>query len=138
MDLKTHVELLKYAVKDIKFQDRKPVDPKLLKEYQSLVGALLYCATNTRPDVAYSVGLLCRGMSYPDVKLLAMAHRVLEYLYHTRHLGLRYSATPRAVYGMSDSDMGRTALYLRLRVHALRSSHFLVIQAASQCRPLIV
>jgi hypothetical protein len=103
-ELKAHVEALTYAVKDIKFQDRKPIDPKVLKEYQSLVGALLYCATNTRPDIAYSVGLLCRGMSCPDAKLLTMAHRVLEYLYHTRHLGLRYSASPRSIYGMSDSD----------------------------------
>ena len=33
-----------------------------------------------------------------------MAHRVLEYLYHTRQLGLRYVANARDVYGMSDSD----------------------------------
>jgi hypothetical protein len=103
-ELKGHVESLTFAVKNIKFQDRVPVEPKLLKEYQSLVGALLYCATNTRPDVAYSVGLLCRGMSCPDAQLLTMAHRVLEYLYHTRQLGLRYVANPRDVYGMSDSD----------------------------------
>ena len=32
--------------------------PDLLREYQSLVGALLYCSTNTRPDVAYAVGQL--------------------------------------------------------------------------------
>ena len=34
-------------------------DPALVRRYQSLVGALLYCAVNTRPDVAYSVGYLC-------------------------------------------------------------------------------
>ena len=32
-----------------------PVDPDLLRRYQSLVGSLLYAATNTRPDVAYDL-----------------------------------------------------------------------------------
>ena len=49
------------------------VDPVLLKRYQSLVGALLYCATNTRPDVAFSVGMLCRAMSRPTPALMSAA-----------------------------------------------------------------
>eukprot|EP00965_Chrysotila_dentata_P156419 5168155-Pleurochrysis_carterae.AAC.1 len=39
--------------------------PDLVKSYQSLVGALLYCSTQTRPNVAYAVGMLCRAMSCP-------------------------------------------------------------------------
>eukprot|EP00965_Chrysotila_dentata_P080088 2642510-Pleurochrysis_carterae.AAC.1 len=39
--------------------------PDLRSSYQSLVGALLYCSTQTRPDVAYAVGMLCRTMSCP-------------------------------------------------------------------------
>ena len=79
-------------------------DAKLLTSYQSLVGALLYCATNTRPDVAYSVGMLCRAMARPTPDLLDDAHIVLEYLYRTRTLGLRYVCSDRPLYGMSDSD----------------------------------
>jgi len=78
----------------------------LLAEYQSLVGALLYCATNSRPDVAFAVGLLCRSMSRPTPELLLAAQRVLGYLYRNRQLGLRYQADAKPLHGASDSDWG--------------------------------
>ena len=79
-------------------------DLALLKRYQSLVGALLYASTNTRPDVAFSVGMLCRAMARPTPELMEDALRVLGYLYRTRDLGLRYDPSPSALEGMSDSD----------------------------------
>jgi hypothetical protein len=87
-------------------QDVSDVDPHLLKAYQSLCGALLYCAVNTRPDVAYAVGMLCRAMGKPTPELYHQALRVLYYLHHHRHVGLRYGAEEFEVdmSGMSDSD----------------------------------
>ena len=41
-----------------------PPDPLLLGKYQSLVGSLLYASTNTRPDIAYAVGMLCCPAPY--------------------------------------------------------------------------
>jgi len=79
-------------------------NPELTRRYQSLVGALLYAATNTRPDVAYSVGMLCRCMARPTDQLLGDALRVLGYLYRTRTIGLRYEADRLPLYGMTDSD----------------------------------
>ena len=80
------------------------VDPDLLKRYQSIVGALLYCATNTRPDVAFAVGMLCRAMSKPTPALYAEAERAMRYLLRTRELGLRYQASRTPAHGYSDSD----------------------------------
>ena len=80
------------------------IDGALLKRYQSLVGALLYCSGNTRPDVAFAVGMLCRAMSRPTPELHADALRVLGYLYRNRHLGLRYQADQLPLAGQSDSD----------------------------------
>ena len=87
-------------------QDAADIDPKLLKDYQGLVGALLYCAVNTRPDVAYSVSLLCRAMGKPTQELYEQALRVLYYLHHTAHIGLLYEADEfnPDLSGMSDSD----------------------------------
>ena len=84
--------------------DSEPSDPELLKRYQSLVGALLYCATNTRPDIAYAVGMLCRAMGKPTPDLLLAAERVLSYLHHHSHLGLRFERSDEPLYGMTDSD----------------------------------
>ena len=83
-----------------------PPDKTLLKEYQSLVGALLYCATNTRPDVAFSVGMLCRAMSKPTPTLLKAALRVLYYLARHADIGLQYESDPSAITAFSDSDLG--------------------------------
>ena len=85
-------------------QSADSIDPALLKAYQSLVGALLYCAVNTRPDVAYAVGMLCRAMGKPTPELYLDALRVLYYLHHHRDIGLRYGASDLDMSGMSDSD----------------------------------
>eukprot|EP00965_Chrysotila_dentata_P074543 2462127-Pleurochrysis_carterae.AAC.1 len=55
----------------------RAISPDILSSCQSLVGALLYCSTQTRPDVAFAVGMLCRAMSCPTPELLEAARRVL-------------------------------------------------------------
>ena len=81
-----------------------PVDPHLLRRYQSLVGSLLYASTNTRPDVAYAVGMLCRAMARPSTELLDAALRVLAYLHQHRRIGLRYECSDAPLAGMADAD----------------------------------
>ena len=85
--------------------DEQP-DKNLLKDYQSLVGALLYCATNTRPDIAYAVGMLCRAMSKPTPPLIKAAKRVLYYLARHADVGLHYEADPSDITAYSDADLG--------------------------------
>ena len=67
-------DLVRHAMEDE--TERPPID---IKNYQKIVGALLYCATNTRPDIAYAVGMLCRAMSKPTPPLYKAATRVLHY-----------------------------------------------------------
>ena len=82
-------------------QSASTIDPALLRAYQSLIGALLSCAVNTRPDVAYAVGMLCRAMGKPTPELYLDALRVLYYLHHHREIGLRYEASDLDLSGMS-------------------------------------
>ena len=99
-----HSDDLPELVADALSQSDADVDANLRQRYQSLVGALLYCATNTRPDVAYAVGMLCRCMSKPTEDMYREAVRALCYLHRTRTLGLRYEASQRPLHGYSDSD----------------------------------
>ena len=79
-------------------------DVSFVREYQRLVGALLYAVTNTRPDGAYAVGMLCRAMAKPTPELRDAALDVLRYFVRTKDLGLCYEPSDAPLYGMSDSD----------------------------------
>ena len=68
------------------------------------MGALMYCSTQTRPDVAFAVGMLARAMGKPTPQLYAAALRVLYYLDHHKHVGLRFQPDTAPMSGMSDSD----------------------------------
>ena len=81
-----------------------PVDPNLRTSYSSLVGALLYAACHTRPDIAYAVGMLSRVLAKPTPALMAEAERVLGYLHFHKHVGLRYSPGDSTLHAFSDSD----------------------------------
>ena len=80
------------------------VDPELSRSYSSLVGALLYAACNTRPDIAYAVGMLSRALSKATPDLMAAAERVLGYLHFHSSIGLRYSPGDTTLTAFSDSD----------------------------------
>ena len=67
-----------------------PVLPNNL-QYSSLVGALIYLSTCTRPDIAYAVSALSRFTSKPTQAHWNAAQRVLVYLRKFPNLGIRYS-----------------------------------------------
>ena len=73
--------------------------------YMTVVGALLWLASFTRPDLTHAAAVLARFVSNPaHVHFLAM-QRVLTYLHATRELGLMFhpqSSAALVVY--SDAD----------------------------------
>ena len=97
-------DALPRAVSDAQASSSEPRDADLVKRYQSLVGALNYCATNTRPDIAFSVGYLSRALSCPTEELESAALRVLRYLGAHRDYGLFYDSCDDRLVGRSDSD----------------------------------
>lgn len=61
-------------------KDPVPLEGEAAERYRSLIGALLYAANITRPDIAYTVGRLCRHTANPSELHWVAAKRVLRYL----------------------------------------------------------
>jgi hypothetical protein len=59
--------------------------------YLSVVGALMYLANSTRPDIAFAVNLLGRHSAKPTKRHWVGVKIVLRYLNDTRDLGLFYN-----------------------------------------------
>lgn len=77
--------------------------------YQSLVGALLWLARCTRPDIAFAVGWLGRASHAPTRAHWHEALQTLAYLQATHFLALNYTAGPASLHGFSDADYGESA-----------------------------
>ena len=89
---------VKLEVGDEKFKD--------VREYQVLVGSLVYLMTATRPDLAFAVSWLTQHMSSPYNNHWVSAKRVLRYLRGTAGFGLGYVKLGGSVelVGYSDSS----------------------------------
>ncbi|KAI0993507.1 Retrovirus-related Pol polyprotein from transposon, partial [Podosphaera aphanis] len=61
-----------------------------VKEYQAIVGSLMYLVIGSRPDLAYTVTLLSQFSSCPNKSHLQAAKRTLRYLAATADWDLSY------------------------------------------------
>lgn len=66
--------------------------PEEIQRFQSIMGCLVYASIWTRPDIAYAVNVLSRYLTRPSNALWKAAKKVLVYLFHTRHLGIRFTS----------------------------------------------
>ena len=76
--------------------------------YHSAVGAIMFAATHTRPDLAYAASLLSRFVAKPQKAHNQALQHVFRYIRgHTKY-GITYSDVSRKLYGYTDSDHGGT------------------------------
>jgi hypothetical protein len=84
-----------------------PGKPELVSNatrYRSLVGSLRYLV-NSRPDLAYSVGLVSRFMESPNSDHWAAIKRIIRYVAGTTKLGCKYvKGSQSELLGYTDSD----------------------------------
>jgi transposase InsO family protein len=76
--------------------------------YQSIVGSLMYAMLGTRPDLAYTVGLVGRYSASPKRHHWELLKRALRYLKGTRDWVLQYDGSDGGMdldfHGYSDAD----------------------------------
>jgi hypothetical protein len=75
--------------------------------YRSIVGSLRYLL-HTRPNLAYSVGIVSRFMESPMTEHMAAVKHILRYVKGTTSMGCCYKKMPdenRNLVGFSDSDL---------------------------------
>jgi hypothetical protein len=86
-----------------KNKENEAVDPMA---YRSIIGSLRYLV-NTRPDLAYSVGVVSRHMEAPGKAHWAAVKHILRYLKGTSNYGCKYERGTElkpVLLGYSDSD----------------------------------
>ncbi|GAU34193.1 hypothetical protein TSUD_162940 [Trifolium subterraneum] len=74
-----------------KNEEEAEVDPT---QYRRLIGSLRYLC-NTRPDLAYSVGIVSRFIQKPKLSHLAVVKRILRYIRGTMDYGILFPSTDK-------------------------------------------
>ena len=72
--------------------------------YASAVGSIMYAMTCTRPDVAYSLGVVSRYQSDPGERHWKVVKTILKYLRNTRDQWLIYGEPNLKLMGYTDSS----------------------------------
>jgi hypothetical protein len=75
--------------------------------YVSAVGALMYLAIATRPDIAFAVGMLCCFMAHPGPEHWKAIKHLFRYLRSTINYRLTYTpntSAPKPFYAYSNAD----------------------------------
>ena len=74
-------------------------------KFREIVGALQYAACQTRPDIAYAVGLMSRKVTKPTLLDFQILKRILRYLRGTIDFGIHFSSERHGrLITFSDSD----------------------------------
>ncbi|KAG5868571.1 hypothetical protein JTB14_035038 [Gonioctena quinquepunctata] len=62
------------------FKIKEEISLEISEKYRKAIGALLYIAVNTRPDISVSTSILSRKVSQPTERDWAEVKRILRYL----------------------------------------------------------
>lgn len=75
-----------------------------IREYQRVVGSLMYAMVATRPDIGFAVGALSRYLANPGPEHWTAAKRVLRYLAGTANKALTFGGGSLELVGYTDAD----------------------------------
>eukprot|EP00041_Stephanoeca_diplocostata_P032891 m.1068730 g.1068730 ORF g.1068730 m.1068730 type:complete len:1436 (+) comp24226_c0_seq4:346-4653(+) len=143
-------------------QPKEPL-PDILRQYRSLLGALIYASVKTRPDISFAIGRAASVMSNPGLEHWNLLWKIFRYTYHSRSTSLYLRRSPPSasapflLTAYSDSDwatdissrksisgylcvLGGSAITWKSRQQtsiALSSSQAETIAASFACREIV-
>jgi hypothetical protein len=85
-------------------ETEKQATPEFKRQYQSMVGSLMYAMMGTRPDIAFAVSVVSRFASNPNDYHMKAVKRILRYLRATIDMELTFSGDLTGLTGYSDAD----------------------------------
>ena len=101
---KVGTPLDKGSIRDIQNSASTTAPPHLQRQFQCLLGSIMYAMLATRPDLCFAISILNKHSASPTERHLAAAKRVLRYLKGTKDMGIQYERKPTEPIGYSDSD----------------------------------
>jgi hypothetical protein len=75
--------------------------------YRKAIGALIYLAMGTRPDICWTVSKLSQHLDNPGREHINALKRLLRYIQGTKSLSLLYTPSDGKLTGYTDSDWAR-------------------------------
>jgi hypothetical protein len=79
--------------------------PELLRQYQSIIGSLLYLMIGTCPDIAFAVTKLAQFSANPSQEHFERAKYICRYLVSTKNYSLVFKHAPgKGLAAYTDSD----------------------------------
>lgn len=96
-----------------KADDEQMASESDTRDYQCMIGGIMFAMLCTRPDISFAVTCLSQFSSNPLPEHIQALKRVLRYLKSTVNVGLNYTGTDTkltapALIGYSDADWGQS------------------------------
>ncbi|KAG5875990.1 hypothetical protein JTB14_007367 [Gonioctena quinquepunctata] len=91
------------------FKIKDEISLEISEKYRKAIGALLYIAVNTRPDISVSTSILSRKVSQPTERDWTEVKRILRYLKGTRDMIMQLGKRgifENILHGYADADWG--------------------------------
>ncbi len=85
--------------------DTEMLDADGASTYREIIGSLMYLGTQTRWDIAYTLGILSRFLDCPSKQHFVAAKHVLRYIKGTTNFAITYSQdSAMKLLGYADAD----------------------------------
>ena len=86
------------------FTNESQASDKDIRQYQTIVGSIMFAMIETRPDIAFATSAVSRHSKNPSRTHMEAAKHILRYLSATKDRGITFGGGDLTIQGYSNSD----------------------------------